>query len=71
MSFTSGAIYSRMETFHWWPELILVALVISNIAMGLLADRVGRDGHMDPASTSSSVAWDDRTGSPVVVAVHP
>jgi hypothetical protein len=69
MSLSAGATNSQMETIQWWPELILVALVITKIALGILADRVGREGQIDPASTSGSVAWDDRTGSPVVVTV--
>jgi hypothetical protein len=71
MSLISTATNSRRDTFHRWTELILVALVIARVAMGVVADRVGREGQVESASTIDSVVWDDRTGSPVVVTVRP
>ena len=71
MSLTSAATKSRMEAFQWWPELTLVALVIARVAMGVVADRVGREGQQVEPASLESVAWDDRTGSPVVVTVRP
>lgn len=69
MSLFSDVISSQPETSQGSPALILVALVIARIALGVFADRVGHEVRVDPAFATSSVAWDDRTGSPVVVTV--
>ena len=69
MSLFSDVISSQPETTQGSPALILVALVIARIALGAFADRVGQEVRLDPAFATSPVAWDDRTGNPVVVAV--
>lgn len=69
MSLFSDVISSQPETSRGSPALILVALVIARIALGVFADRVGHEVRVDPAFAASPVAWDDRTGNPVVVTV--
>lgn len=69
MSLFSDVISSQPETSQGSPALILVALVIARIALGIFADGVGHEVRVDPAFATSPVAWDDRTGSPVVVTV--
>ena len=71
MSLNSAATKGHLKNFRWWPELILVALVTARVALGILADRVGGAEPGEPASTIGWVAWDDRTGGPVVLAVRP
>jgi hypothetical protein len=63
----SDVIRSRPETSQGSSVLILIALVIARIALGIVADRVGHEVRVDPAF--AAVAWDDRTGNPVVVTV--
>ncbi len=69
MSLFSDVIGSQPETSQGSPALILVALVIARIALGVFADQVGQEVRVDPAFATRPVAWDDRTGNPVVVAV--
>ena len=71
MSLSSGVIDSRPEPSQWSPALVLVALVIAKIALGALADRVGQVVEVAPALTTGPVAWDDRTGNPVVLTIRP